>query len=85
MLIAWAQTVDRWCEEAGADYDEVVAFYEEVPFFPPVKYYPGVIGGHCVMPNIELLDEGFESGFLDTIRSSNADRVAREDAQVGAR
>lgn len=85
VLIAWAQTVDGWCEQAGVDYDEVVAFYEEVPFFPPVKYYPGVIGGHCVMPNIELLDEGFESGFLDTIRSSNADRVAREDAQVGAR
>lgn len=82
LLIAWAQTIDRWCERTGADYDQVASFYEEVPFFPPVKYFPGVIGGHCVMPNIELLAQTFESEFLDAIRSSNAEQVAREERRV---
>jgi UDP-N-acetyl-D-mannosaminuronate dehydrogenase len=82
LLIAWAQTIDRWCEEAGVDYDDVVSFYEEIPFFPPVKYFPGVIGGHCVMPNIDLVSHGFESAFLDAIRSSNAKHLSREEARV---
>lgn len=80
LMIAWAQTVDRWCEEVDADYDEVVSFYEEIPFFPPVKYFPGVIGGHCAMPNIELLDRTCESPLLDAIRDSNARKIASERA-----
>lgn len=84
LLIAWAQTIDQWCEQVGVDYDQVVSFYEEVPFFPPVKYFPGVIGGHCVMPNIELLGETFESEFLDAIRSSNAVQIARQEGRVRA-
>jgi UDP-N-acetyl-D-mannosaminuronate dehydrogenase len=78
LLIAWAQTVERWADEHGADYDEVVAFYEEIGFFPPVKYFPGVIGGHCAMPNIELLLQSSESPLLDAIRSSNALKIAAE-------
>jgi UDP-N-acetyl-D-mannosaminuronate dehydrogenase len=78
LLIAWAQTVDRWCEEIDADYDEVVSFYEEIGFFPPVKYFPGVIGGHCAMPNIELLARTTDSPLLHAIRESNARRLAAE-------
>ena len=37
LLIAWAQEVERYCDELGADYNEVTSFYEEVRFFPPVK------------------------------------------------
>ncbi len=84
LLIAWAQTVERWADEQGADYDEVVAFYEEIGFFPPVKYVPGVIGGHCAMPNIELLVQSSESPFLDAIRASNAEKIASTEAAVGA-
>jgi UDP-N-acetyl-D-mannosaminuronate dehydrogenase len=80
LMIAWAQTVDRWCSDVDADYDEVVSFYEEIPFFPPVKYFPGVIGGHCAMPNIELLDRTSESPLLDAIRDSNARTIASQDA-----
>jgi UDP-N-acetyl-D-mannosaminuronate dehydrogenase len=78
LLIAWAQTVDRWCEDLDVDYDEVVSFYEEIPFFPPVKYFPGVIGGHCAMPNIELLARTHDSAFLDAIRDSNAEKLVSE-------
>src|SRR5438132_5868974 len=55
MIIAWAQEVERYCDQLGQDYNEIASFYDEVPFFPSVKYFPGIIGGHCVMPNIEIL------------------------------
>jgi len=61
VLIAWAQEVERYCREVEASYDEVVSFYDEIKFFPPVKYFPGVIGGHCVMPNIDILLRKFPS------------------------
>ena len=41
LMIAWAQEVERYCDELGPDYDEIVSFYEDVAFFPPVKYFPG--------------------------------------------
>src|SRR5207249_3364589 len=44
LLIAWAQEVERYCMKLGTNYDEVVSFYDEIKFFPPVKYLPGVIG-----------------------------------------
>jgi UDP-N-acetyl-D-mannosaminuronate dehydrogenase len=84
LLIAWAQTVERWSGDLGADYNEVVSFYEEIGFFPPVKYVPGVIGGHCAMPNIELLVQSSESPFLDAIRASNAQKIAAESLQAAS-
>ena len=72
LLIAWAQEVERYCVKLGINYDEVVSFYEEIKFFPPVKYFPGKIGGHCVMPNIDILLQKFPSGLLQAIVQSNA-------------
>ena len=71
VLIAWAQEVERYCRKLGINYDEVVSFYDEIEFFPPVKYFPGVIGGHCVMPNIAILLQQIPSGLLDAIVKSN--------------
>ncbi|MGH9429453.1 MAG: hypothetical protein ACRD2L_24470, partial [Terriglobia bacterium] len=58
--------------------NEVVSFYEEVGFFPPVKYFPGVIGGHCVMSNIEMLSRVDHSEILYAIQSSNMKKIGRE-------
>ena len=77
LLIAWAQEVERYCDQVGADYDEVVAIFDEIEFLPPVKYTPGVIGGHCVMPNIEILSQVENSALLEAIRASNARKSAR--------
>jgi UDP-N-acetyl-D-mannosaminuronate dehydrogenase len=71
LMIAWAQEVERYCKKLGADYDEVVSFYDEIKFFPPVKCFPGVIGGHCVMPNIAILLGEFPSDLLQAIVQSN--------------
>lgn len=78
VLIAWAQDVERFCDQAGVDYNDVVSFYEEIKFFPPVKYSPGVIGGHCVMPNIEILNEYQTSLILQAIQASNKAKIERE-------
>jgi len=78
LLIAWAQELERYCDRSGASYDEIVSFYEEIKFFPPVKYTAGIIGGHCVMPNIEILQKFDPSVLLDAIRISNRMKVERE-------
>lgn len=78
LLIAWAQELERYCDRLELDYAEIVSFYEEIEFFPRVSYFPGVIGGHCVMPNIELLRRLEDSPLLNAIRESNARKLARD-------
>jgi UDP-N-acetyl-D-mannosaminuronate dehydrogenase len=78
LIIAWAQEVERYCDQWGEDYDEVVSIFEEIKYLPPVKYFPGIIGGHCVMPNIEILNRLAPSEILEAIRSSNTKKIERE-------
>ena len=40
LMIAWAQELERFCDQAGQNYGEIVSFYEEIGFFPKIKYYP---------------------------------------------
>jgi len=81
LMIAWAQEVERYADQFGGSYEEIVSFYEEIGFFPPVKYFPGLIGGHCVMPNIELLKRFADSEILDAIETSNRKKTER-DARI---
>jgi hypothetical protein len=78
VLIAWAQELERYCDQAGQDYSEVSSFYDEIKFFPPIKYFPGVIGGHCVMPNIEILSRFQDSALLRAVKLSNQQKIARD-------
>jgi UDP-N-acetyl-D-mannosaminuronate dehydrogenase len=80
LMIAWAQEVERYCDQSLQDYGEIVSFWEEIKFFPPVKYFPGIIGGHCVMPNIELLSKFQHSVILKAIQTSNEKKIKREAA-----
>ena len=76
LMIAWAQEVERYCDHLDLNYDEVVSIYGEITFFPPVKYFPGIIGSHCVMPNI--LSRLGRSELLHAIKWSNRNKTARE-------
>lgn len=78
LIIAWAQQVERYCDRARTEYDEVVSFYEEIGFFPPVKYFPGIIGGHCVIPNIAILSNLGRSVLLEAIQESNRMKTEQE-------
>jgi UDP-N-acetyl-D-mannosaminuronate dehydrogenase len=84
VMIAWAQELERYCDQSGQNYQEVTSFYDEIEFFPPVKYFPGVIGGHCVMPNIELLSKLRQSVVLDAIQASNRMKIEGETQSKGA-
>jgi UDP-N-acetyl-D-mannosaminuronate dehydrogenase len=83
LMIAWAQEVERFADRVNVDYDAIVSFYEEIPFFPPLKYVPGIIGGHCVMPNVEILRSLQDTALLRAIRDSNQQKVERERQAAG--
>jgi UDP-N-acetyl-D-mannosaminuronate dehydrogenase len=74
LLITWAQEMNRFAQALTVDYLEVGKFFDEIPYLPSVLFQPGYIGGHCVMPNINLLQQRFRSDFLDVVNSSNENR-----------
>lgn len=84
LLIAWAQEVERYCEELSLDYGELVSFYDEITYLPPVRYMPGVIGGHCVMPNIKILKTIFNSDLLDAVEGSNLLKTRKTTLEASA-
>ena len=71
LLIAWAQEVERYCDRLSLNYDEIVSFYDEIGYLPPIRFFPGVIGGHCVMSNVGILKSVCNSKILDAIEESN--------------
>lgn len=83
VLIAWAQEMERFAAHYGASSDDVNAFFQEIDFLPS-HIFPGHIGGHCVMPNIEILRSHFDSKFLDAVVESN-ERKRRQLLALSAR
>ena len=57
-LVNYAQLSNIIAIEHGVDYDEMWSFSDEIHEFlgNRPKMFPGFIGGHCVIPNIDLLD-----------------------------
>ena len=85
VIIAWAQELNRYVERAGGNYDEAIEFFEEIDFLPRQRYFPGFIGGHCVVPNINLLLKVESSPLLEAVLDSNERRAAElKEASDGA-
>lgn len=66
----------RISKHFGADFDDVVDFLEDthrVRFDRPVMS-PGVISGHCLIPNVELLLESYDSELLQLVLKLNEKR-----------
>ena len=57
-LISYAQITKMICEKEGVDFDEMWKFADEIHenLGNRPKMYPGIIGGHCVIPNLNLID-----------------------------
>lgn len=75
-MIVCFQEMHRISRSFGADFDGVVDFLEDthrVRLDRPVMF-PGVIGGHCLIPNTELLLKSYDSEFLRLILKSNEKR-----------
>jgi UDP-N-acetyl-D-mannosaminuronate dehydrogenase len=78
LLIAWAQEIERYCDTTGTDYEQIVSFCDEVKFLPPVRYFPGIIGGHCVLPNIDILKSLTGAQLLEAVHTSNRMKIQRD-------
>ena len=75
-LINYAQLSNLIAKKHGVDYDEMWSFADEIHknLGNRPKMYPGFIGGHCVIPNLELIKE--ESLYeIDKINNMYAKKV----------
>jgi len=93
--IGFAQEQARICRKYGIPYETVVSAYQKnynrgyqelgMGYVTQPVLTPGVIGGHCVMPNIEILKKHFHSEFFDSIvhsnqlQKKNADLISKYD------
>jgi len=84
-MIACFQEMHRISRYFGADFDNVVDFIEDTHRVRLDRsvMFPGVIGGHCLIPNTELLLKSYDSEFLRLILKSNEKRKLEvEDEQT---
>lgn len=75
-MISCFQEMHRISRAFEADFDNIVDFLEDthrVRLDRPIMF-PGYIGGHCLIPNTELLLQSFDSEFLKLILKSNQKR-----------
>ncbi len=75
-MVACFQEMHRISRHFGADFDEVLDMMEDIHrrrFNKPL-HFPGVIGGHCLIPNAKLLQQAYNSEFLRLILNSNEQR-----------
>ncbi len=71
-LIVWAQEIERLARKSGVPYEQLMSFTRiETSDFSIRGKYPGVIGGHCVMPNIEILNRFYPSPLWEQMKRSN--------------
>jgi UDP-glucose 6-dehydrogenase len=92
VMIALSQEFHRASKVIGADYNEIIeliCYLHECSLARPPSY-PDVIGGHCVIPNIDLLLSVYDSDFLKAVKESNIKRkeeiknpeIAKEIAEI---
>jgi UDP-N-acetyl-D-mannosaminuronate dehydrogenase len=75
-MIACFQEMHRIARAFNTDLNEVVDFLEDthrIRLDRPIMF-PGFIGGHCLIPNTELLLHSYNSEFLQLILKSNQKR-----------
>lgn len=84
-MISCFQEMHRISRNFEADFDDTVDFLEDthrVRLDRPVMF-PDVIGGHCLVPNTEILLDVYDSELLHLILESNEKRKKEvKDADV---
>ena len=74
-LINYAQISKIISDKENVDFDEMWSFSDEIHKFLKnrPKMFPGIIGGHCVIPNLELIDNSLLNQ-IDKINKNFAKR-----------
>lgn len=79
-LIVWAQEIERLSERCGVSYEELMAFTKlQTEDYDIANKFPGEIGEHCVMPNIEILRKAFPCPLWDYLKQSNEMKKGSND------
>jgi len=75
-LINYAQISNMIAKKHGVDYDEMWSFSDEIQKFlgNRPKMYPGFIGGHCVVENLDLINNE-TLNMIDEINNLYASKV----------
>ena len=79
LMLGWNQEMRRIAETCNLNFDDLASFLEpntiESGFRFPRPVYDGKqIGGHCIIPGIQLLQRKFKSKFLESVLESNERR-----------
>ena len=77
LMMAWFQEINRICNNFGVQFDQVVEFVgstEREGKQPRPIFHPGVIGGHCIIPNAQKLLDVYPSKFAEALLESNRAR-----------
>ena len=90
-MISCFQEMHRISRTFEANFDDIVDFLEDTHLIRldrPIMF-PGFIGGHCLIPNTELLLQSYASEFLQLILKSNqkrkmelADKIVKKEADT---
>ena len=79
-LINYSQITNVIAKNHGVNYDEMWTFSDEIHKIlgNRPKMYPGFIGGHCVIPNLDLINNStlnlikkMNNSYLKKISSKN--------------
>lgn len=83
LMIAWFQEVNRICKKFSLNKEDITEFIGSTEresggkISRPV-FYPGYIGGHCLIPNALLLNNVYPSSFIKALLDSNEKTAASE-------
>jgi UDP-N-acetyl-D-mannosaminuronate dehydrogenase len=76
VMLGWNQEMRRITEKFKINFDEIAEFLKDVTIrsgyrFPRPVYDGKPIGGHCIIPAVEMLNSVFPSKFLEAVLESN--------------
>ena len=86
LMITWFQEIHRICKEFNINEKEVTEFFRtnerdsKGRHLRPV-FFPGVIKGHCVIPNAKLLAKLYPSPFVKILLESNEKRKKEAESE----
>lgn len=81
VMLGWNQEMRRITEKYNLNFNEIAEFLNDVTVksgyrFPRPVYDGKPIGGHCVIPAVEMLLNVYPSKFLEAVLESNKKRVS---------
>ena len=79
VMLGWNQEMRRLAKLHNLNFDDLANFLEtntveSCQRFPRPVYDGQPIGGHCIIPGIQLLQQKFKSRFLESVLESNERR-----------